>query len=317
MKMKIKIIALLTAILMILSFSACSINSKEATSSKVSSQSLPTKDRQGNTIKVPSQINRIISASPQSTEILVGLGVTSKLVATDTFSADVSGISKDLPRIDFYNPDAEKILTYKPDVIIVGGMSQSQGTDPFKAIKDAGVCVVYIPTSNSLQGIMDDISFLAQLTGTTDKANTMIADMKTQIDKIKAIGSKITTKKKVYFEIDSSSTGPYSFGSGVFLDEILGDIGATNIFSNQKSWIKVSPEQVVALNPDVLLSNDMYTPNAIGVIKARAGWGNIAAIKNNQVFTIDTNSSSRPSQNIIKAMLQIAKAVYPDQYKDA
>jgi iron complex transport system substrate-binding protein len=312
--MKTKITALLTAILMILSFSSCSVNTKEVTSSKASSQSMPTKDREGNTIKLPAHISRIISASPQSTEILTGLGVTSKIVAVDTYSMDVTGIAKSLPNIDFYKPDAEKILTYKPDVLIVGGMSQSQGTDPFKALKDAGVCVVYIPSSINLQGIMDDISFLAQLTGTTDKGKTMVASMKTQIDKIKAIGSKITTKKKVYFEIDSSTAGPYSFGTGVFLDEILTDIGATNVFSNQKGWIKVSAEQVVSLNPDVILSNDMYTPNALGVIKARAGWANISAIKNNLLFTIDTNSSSRPSQNIIKAMQQIAKAVYPDKY---
>ena len=288
--------------------------SSSATSSAIP---MPTKDREGNTIKLPAHINRIISASPQSTEILTGLGVASKLVAIDIYSKDVSGISSDLPKIDFYNPDAEKILALQPDIIIVGGMSQSQGTDPFKAIKDAGVCVIYIPSSPSLQGIMDDIAFEAQITGTTDKGNTMISDMTIQINKIKAIGSTITTKKKVYFEIDSSSFGPYSFGTGVFLNEILTDIGATNIFSDQKSWIKVSPEQVVSLNPDVILSNDTYTSGAIGVIESRAGWGGIAAITSNQVFTIDTNSSSRPSQNIIKAMLQMAKAIYPDQYKNA
>ena len=37
-------------------------------------------------------------------------------------------------------------------------------------------------------------------------------------------------------------------------------------------------------------------------------------IKNNQVYYIDANSASRPTQNIIKALNEIAKAVYPDQY---
>jgi len=294
--------------------SSSSVISNASSSATSSIIPMPTKDREGNTIKLPAHINRIISASPQSTEILTGLGVASKLVAIDTYSYDVAGISGDLPKIDFYNPDAEKILALQPDIIIVGGMSQSQGTDPFKAIKDAGVCVIYIPSSASLQGIMDDIAFEAQITGTTDKGNTMIADMTTQINKIKAIGSTITTKKKVYFEIDSSSYGPYSFGTGVFLDEILTDIGATNVLNGQKGWIKVVDEAILPLNPEVILSNDMYTPDVLNVIKTRAGWTNISAIKNKQVFTIDTNSSSRPSQNIIKAILQMAKAIYPDKY---
>jgi iron complex transport system substrate-binding protein len=310
--MKIKWLALLTAILMVLSFTACSASPKEVTSSNVSSQSMPTKDREGNPIKLPAKINRIISDGPSNTEILTGLGVAGKLVAVDTYSADVSGISKDLPKMDLYKPDAEKILTYKPDVIIVTGMSQSQGTDPFKALKDAGVCIIYIPSSNSLQGIMDDISYLANLTGTTTKGDAMIAEMKTQIAKIKAIGSKITSKKKVYFEIDPT---PYSFGSGVFLDEILKDIGAVNILESQKSWVKVSAEDVVEANPDVILTNVNFKPDPIGDIKKRKGWEDIAAVMDNQVFSIDANTSSRASQNVVKAILQIAKTVYPIEYK--
>ena len=40
----------------------------------------------------------------------------------------------------------------------------------------------------------------------------------------------------------------------------------------------------------------------------------INAVKNNQVYYIDSNSASRPTQNIIKALKEIAKATYPDKY---
>ena len=38
-------------------------------------------------------------------------------------------------------------------------------------------------------------------------------------------------------------------------------------------------------------------------------------MKNGDVYQIDKNSSSRGSQNIIKALKEMAKAVYPDEYK--
>ena len=37
-------------------------------------------------------------------------------------------------------------------------------------------------------------------------------------------------------------------------------------------------------------------------------------IKNKEIYLIDKNSSSRPSQNILKALNEMAKAVYPDVY---
>ena len=56
------------------------------------------------------------------------------------------------------------------------------------------------------------------------------------------------------------------------------------------------------------------TDNPIEEIKSREGFENINAVKNNQVYQIDKNSSSRPSQHIIKALNEMAKAIYPDVY---
>jgi len=41
----------------------------------------------------------------------------------------------------------------------------------------------------------------------------------------------------------------------------------------------------------------------------------INAIKESQVFLIDANASSRPSQNVVKALKEMATAVYPENFK--
>ena len=94
-------------------------------------------------------------------------------------------------------------------------------------------------------------------------------------------------------------------------------IGAENIFANEKSWISPSPESIVAANPDVILTN-MPVVNGIKAtedIKNREGWENITAIKEGAVYGIDKNASARPSQNVVKALKEMAKAVYPNEYK--
>ncbi|HCX62073.1 MAG TPA: ABC transporter substrate-binding protein, partial [Clostridiales bacterium] len=42
---------------------------------------------------------------------------------------------------------------------------------------------------------------------------------------------------------------------------------------------------------------------------------NITAVKNNDVYYIDKDASSLSNHNIIKALDQMAKAIYPDAYK--
>ncbi len=118
----------------------------------------------------------------------------------------------------------------------------------------------------------------------------------------------------MYFEV-APAPNMYSFGSGVFLNEMIEYIGAENVLSGQSGWFTVEGETVVAANPDVIFTNANYTDNPIQEILSRDGWAGISAIADKNVFSIDSNSSSQPNHNIIKAMRQMAEILYPDYYK--
>ena len=106
----------------------------------------------------------------------------------------------------------------------------------------------------------------------------------------------------------------YSFGSGVYLNEMLEIIGAENIFADRKQWMVVAEEAILDRNPDVILTNANAFDKPVEVIMARPGWGALTAVQNGDVYSIDTDSSSRPSHRIVKALQEMAKAVYPDKY---
>ncbi|MEN8076693.1 ABC transporter substrate-binding protein [Clostridioides difficile] len=284
-----------------------------------SSKPTTMKDREGNEFNLPLEINTIISTAPSNTEVLVGLGLADKLVAVDKYSADIEGISEDLPKIDFRNPDAEAIIALKPDIVIASGHNKAGDEDPFALIKEAGIPVAYIPSSYSIDGIYEDIEFIASLTDTEKEGKELVNSMKKEVEAIKAIGDTIQDKKTVYFEIGAGS-GLYTFGNETFINEMIETIGATNIFGEESSWITVTPEAVIDANPEVILANKPGTNEAgltaVEDILSREGWDTITAVKNGDVYQIDKNSSSRGSQNIIKALKEMAKAVYPDEYKD-
>ena len=271
------------------------------------------KDREGNSITLPQTINKIISMGPSNTEILEALGFGDKIIAADEYSNNVSGIKSDIPMFSMMNPDNEQIINLQPDIIFVTGMTKAGGDDPFKLVSEAGICVIYIPSSLSIDGIKEDIKYIAAVIGAQSKGNQIISDMEKEIDNIKKIANTISDKKSVYFEI-AAAPWMYSFGSGVFLNEMIELIGARNIFADLKEWVSIADEAVLEANPDVILTSVNYVENPIDEIKSRSGWDVTTAVKNNDVYYIDTDLSNRPSQNIIKAMKEMAKAIYPDKY---
>ena len=272
-------------------------------------------DREGTEVNIPTKIEKIISTAPSNTEVLMALGLGDKLVAIDKYSTDIEGINTELPQIDFLNPDAETIIGLEPDIVIASGHNKTGSVeDPFKAISEAGIPVVYIPSSDSIDGIYKDIEFIADVVNERSKGKEIVDDMKAQVEEIKAIGDTITDKKSLYFEI---SPAPYlsSFGKSTFLNEMIEIIGAKNIFENEEGWVSPTAEAIIDANPDVIITNAGYMENPTEEIKSRDAWENINAIKNNEVYLVDQNASSRPSQNVIKALEQMAKAVYPEHYE--
>ena len=281
--------------------------------SSVSQTQLPTVDPSGAEISVPEQINSIVVLAPSLAEMVVALGQGDKIIGCDTNSIGLEGLPADLPALDTVNPDMEQLMALHPDVLMVSNLSLYDAENPYKQLVDNGVCVVCVPTSDSIANIQDDIAFVATILKEGDKGQAMIAKMQQEIDRIAAIGAGITEKKSVYFEI-SAAPYMYSFGTGVFLNEMIELIGAENILAAQEGWLGVEEESVVQANPDVILTNVNYLDDPVQEIKNRSGWDALTAVQTGAVYYIDNMASSLPNQNVIKALEQMAKAVYPEYY---
>ena len=119
-------------------------------------------------------------------------------------------------------------------------------------------------------------------------------------------------QKSVYFEIGAAPY-IYSFGTGVFLNEMIEIIGAENALADQAGWISVSEEVIISKNPDVILTNVNYIEDPVQEIKSRSGWDAIKAVKEDRVYYIDNMASSLPNHNIVKALEEMIAAVYPER----
>ena len=315
-----KVIAFLLSISLAFSFTACQAPAASGSASSVSStsasqQAHQTTDPSGAKITVPETIDSIAVLAPSITETLVALGHGDQIVACDSSSASLSGLPADLLTLDLMQPDMEQLAALTPDVLFVSNMTLYDQESPYQQLIDLGVCVICVPTSDSIADIQSDLAFIASVFGEEEKGQAMIDEMQAELDRIGEIGKSITDKKKVYFEI-SAAPNLYSFGSGAFLNEMLERIGAENILAEEQGWLPVDSETVVAANPDVILTNVNYVEDPVSEILGRSGWENITAVSTGQVYYIDNLASSLPNQNIVKALDQMAQAIYPEYYAE-
>ena len=271
-------------------------------------------DREGFPITIPTEIETIVSIGPSNTEIIVGLGFMDKIIQADLHSADIPGLAEGIASMELMSPDLERIINLDPDIVFVIGMTRVQGDDdPLRQVSDVGIAVIYMPTSTSIADIKEDIRFIASVLGADEKGEELVAGMTNEIERIRAIGESITDRRTVYFEI-SPAPHMFSFGSGTFLNEMIEVIGAINIFADQEGWIGVADEVLLEANPDVILTSVNFMDDPEGEIMSRPGWDAITAVQNGDVFTIDTASSNRQSHNIIRALREMAEAIYPGKF---
>ncbi|EMW5352173.1 MAG: ABC transporter substrate-binding protein [Enterococcus faecalis] len=299
-----------------LGIAGCGKQEKKATTSSEKTEvTLPTKDRSGKEITLPKEAAKIISLVPSTTEVIEDLGKTDQLIAVDTQSSTMMTDLKKLPQMDMMAVDAEKLIALKPQIVYVNDINLASSESVWKQVEDAGITVVNIPTSTSIKAIKEDVQFIADSLSEHEKGQKLIKTMDQEIDEVAKIGKTIKKPKTVLFEV-AALPDIYSFGNGTFLNEMIETIGAKNVLANEKGWLPVTEEAAIAAKPEVILTNVNYMKDPAKEILARKNWENVPAVQNKEVFEIDNMSSSLPNNHITKALKQMAKAVYPEEYKD-
>lgn len=272
-------------------------------------------DPSGAEITIPGQIDSIVVMAPSLSQIVADLGMGDKIVGYDTYSIGLEGLPEDVPTFDTSNPDMEQLAALSPDMLLTSNLTLYDQESPYQSLIDAGTCVICVPSSDDIEDIKSDIGFLATALDASEAGDALLDEFNAQLDELAGIAANIPkeSRKRVYFEI-APAPNMYSFGSDVYLDEMIEWIGAENILASQTGWLTVEGETVVAENPDVIFTNVGYTDDPVQEILDRSGWAGISAIANKDVYYIDKDSSSQPNHNIIKAMRQMAEILYPDFY---
>jgi iron complex transport system substrate-binding protein len=254
---------------------------------------------------------RYISLAPATTEILFSLGLEEEIVGVSSYcDYPQAALSKEKVG-DFSRPDTEKILFLKPDYVFCAGLEQAAVALQLKRLN----LNVYVSDPANIEELFDSILTIGKITARQTYARNVVEDMKNRIKKITTKSASIPKEKqkKVFVEIWHDPL--FTAGCGSFIDELISLAGGINIaYDTKRPYSIFSWEEVISRNPDCIFVAYMSEKSPLELIKKRPGWANLAAVKNNRVYTdIDPNMLLRPGPRLAQGLEELYKRLYPGQ----
>jgi iron complex transport system substrate-binding protein len=244
-------------------------------------------------VHLASRPDSIVSLSPTVTEMLYAIGAGKQVKAVDSYSD--YPVSAPITKLSAFEPNAEAIATYKPDLVII-----SNDIDGITAkLKALAIPVLDLPAAANVSGVYSEIRQLGAATGHVAQARAEDARLKADIDGIVAAEQKHSPPLTYYYELGSDPY--YSVTDSTFIGSVLSLLGMKSIADSATGaaaaggYPELSPEFILKSNPDFIILSD--TGNNGGetaaMVYARPGWSALVAVKDKHVIALNGDIASR------------------------
>jgi iron complex transport system substrate-binding protein len=249
---------------------------------------------------------RVVSLAPSLTEIICAVDGLPLMVGR-TRVCDYPPEVAPVPIIgDFGDPSMELLLTAHPTLIIDLDLSdETVGS----RLTQMGMNRQRVPCLH-LDDIPRAIRQIGSLIGRSERAEPLAQSLTTEINRLREFNRTLSKRPRVFIEIwnDPLNTA----GAGSYLSELVNLAGGTNIADEvDKDYFQVSPEWVIARNPEVIFCFYMTPNQEPGSFQlTRDGWNGVDAVKNKCVFSgFDNNVVLRPGPRVLEAVSALRQAI--------
>ena len=250
---------------------------------------------------------RIVSLSPTATEMLYAIGAGDLVVAVDSLSTFPAETADKVTEISAFEPNAEAILGYEPDLVLISNDMNKISEQLTSA--DPGITVWTGAAAATLDDVYRQIGELGAATGREDAAAALVADMQSKIEAATA-GVTAPEGASYFYELDNTL---YSVTSNTFVGSLLKATGIANVADGVEEgndYPQMNAEAIIKANPSIIFLADTKCcgQNAVEVAK-RPGWSGIDAVKNGNVVELDDDVASRWGPRVVDLVSQMAQAI--------
>jgi len=267
-------------------------------------------DESGRHLSVPEDPRRVVSFAPSITEIIFVLGRQDRLKGVSRFS-DYPPEAGQLPSVGSYiHLDVERIVASEPDLCF----ATKDGNPKDVVSRLAALQIpVYVVDPRNLEGVMETMLRMGDVLDAAPKAKAVVEEMRSRIDRVKALVAKAPSRPRVFFQIEISPI--VSVGEQTFVNELIEMAGGTNLAKGPAPYPRFSREQVLALAPDVILVTSMARGGRFEQVREEwARWPSIPAVRHNRILMVDSNLFDRPGPRLVIALEILARLIHPELF---
>ena len=277
---------------------------------------LATHGNESSAVHVDDTPHRIISLIPATTEMLFAMGAGDRIVGVsnyDRFPPEAARLTKVGGLLD---PDVERILSLKPDLVVVYGTQ----SDVKRQLERAHV-PIYDYVHSGLADITQTLRALGARIGmkaAADAAATRIEQRLAEVGRRVAGRPKPTTLLVFGREPGTLRRIHASAGYG-FLHDVLELAGGADVLNDmRKQSVEMSTEMILTRKPEVVLElhyGNSLKPDAMEA--ERLVWNalpSLPAVRNRRVYLLAGDEFVVPGPRIVVAAERFAGTLHPEAF---
>jgi len=262
-------------------------------------------------VSLDAEPRRIVSLVPAVTEMLFAIGAGPQVVAVSSYDQDPPEV-KALPRVGaLVDPDVERILSLRPDLVITYGSQAdlqaqlARARIPFFDYRHAG-----------LGAITETMRALGTRTGHAREAEAAARGIELRLAAIRAASAGRARPRTllVFGRERGALRNIYASGGRGFLHDMLEAAGGANVFADvDRESVQATTELILARAPEVILevrSADILTADEAA--REAASWAPLAsvpAVKRQRVVVLTGRGLTVPGPRVADVVQRMAEAL--------
>ena len=254
------------------------------------------------------EINRIVSLAPSNTQIVLGLGLQDRLVGCTRFCPKFDAKRPPVIVGGWLDIDYDKVAGLKPDRVLTSTFLQERVCE---ALEERGLPVFHVDPKD-LSDVLQSLQDLGKALGRLEDGKKLKQLLQKQLRDLqnKTLG---LPRKRVY--VEEWHKPPTA--SGNWVPELVDAVGG--ISGLARAGMRSGPvttEQAVRFDPEIIVAAwcGFCGKEDLSVIRNRAGWQGLTAIKQGKVYSLDDNYLNSPDQRLGEGAKKLAGLIHAELF---
>jgi iron complex transport system substrate-binding protein len=277
------------------------------------------RDALGHEVSVGSPPRRIVSLSPNLTEMLFAIGVRGDRVAGVTrycnFPPEVMNIHVIGGIVD---PSIEGILALGPDLVVA---TRGNPVEILDRLRSTGIAVYAFDSQGGLETVGATLRRMIELVAPDDtaRAEAALGEFERGLACLRMTGGAVSPDRRPTVYYYDPASPDWTAGPGTHISEAIALAGGTNVADDAPMpWPRYGAEVLVSKQPDWILvaaagadTGAAARQALLATLREGAVWRGMSAVHDGRLCLVPGDWLLRPGPRILLAIRSLGRCLHP------